>query len=1021
MKKTIITTIATLTLILQLNVNAQQTAIYTSPASDKLTASDLFAKEKYGAARDSYSVLMPTSDLLMGFDAEKDYYTAVSAAELQHGDAASMLKDFLKNYPENTRSNRAWFKLGNLQFRNNSFRSALDAYNQVNTFDMSDEENAEYTFKKGYCYFKQEDWEKAAEAFYEIKEKQTKYTGPANYYYAHIMYANGKYETALRDFEKLKTDETFKKVVPYYIIQIYYIQGRYDEMLQLAGPYIEGQRNKRTNEILRLAADVNYRKGNYEEAIELMEEYRNISRSQNSREESYLLGYSYYKTGNYAKAIPEFQSVTSDNDSMAQNAYYHLGDCYLKSDQKKFASNSFLSAWKIPVKSAIAEDALFNYAKLSIELSYNPYNEAIKALQQYLDEYPKSSRRDEAYSYLADLYLVTKNYKEALETLENIKKRNAAQNASYQKISYFRGLELFTDNQYFDAVGQFKKSLDNRSDEKLTAAAYFWTAESYYRLGQFDIAADYYNKFLSSPGAEKYPAFSTVNYSLGYSQFKLKDYASARQSFSKYVESRPSDIKMMNDARLRMADCYFMQKQYSEAIRQYDLAINAPRAADADYALYQKSIAVGVTGNLNQKISSLQKLLSDYPKSPYCDDARYEMGRTLVSLNRNEEALSAFQKLISDHPKSSLVKNAMLNIGLVYYNTNRDQKALETFKKVVTDYPATPEAREALAVIRNIYVDLNQVDSFVEYTSDIPFANVTRSEQDSLTFTAVENRYMSGDCEKALPGFNSYLQKFPNGSFSVNANFYKADCETRAGKSNEALKSYEAVLARPKNRFTEKSALKASDILFRIKDYPKALSMYQQLEENAENKANMTEAITGQMRCQYYTGNFGLAILNGQRLLLQDNISSGLAAESNLIIGNSAKSLKRNDLARTSYNETIRLSQGEAAAEALYNLAEMSFDDKDYKTSEKHIFKLTGDYASYDYWVAKAFILLSDVYIVAGNKFQAKQTLQSIIDNYEGQDLKKIAIDKLAKLELDEKVNQTGKQQFDDEEGIIIK
>ena len=198
---------------------------------------------------------------------------------------------------------------------------------------------------------------------------------------------------------------------------------------------------------------------------------------------------------------------------------------------------------------------------------------------------------------------------------------------------------------------------------------------------------------------------------------------------------------------------------------------------------YQKSVSVGVTGNLSQKLSSLQKLLSDYPKSTYNDDARFEMGRTLVSLNRNEEALSSFQKVVTDYPKSSLVKNAMLNSGLVYYNTNRDQKALETFKKVVSDYPATPEAREALAVIRNIYVDLNQVDTYVEYTADIPFANVSRAEQDSLTYTAVENRYMSGDCDKALPGFISYLQKFPDGSFSVNANFYKADCEARAGKN----------------------------------------------------------------------------------------------------------------------------------------------------------------------------------------------------------------------------------------------
>lgn len=1020
MKRSILVILTSLSMACPTILIAQQTATYRNPGTDKASAADLFTKEKFGASRQAYTRIIPAEDLLLAFDAEKDYHIAASAAELQHGDAAALLNKFLKEYPENTRTNRAWFQLGNLNFRNNSYSSALEAYDKVRTFDMNTEEKAEYTFKKGYCYFKKGDLDKAADAFYEIKGQQTKYTGPANYYYAHIMYASGKYETALRDFEKLRDDETFKSVAPYYIIQIYYLQGRYDEMLEMAQPYLTGKRNKRTNEILRLTADVNYRKGNYAEAISLMEEYRKINRNKSSREESYILGFSYYKTGNYAKAIPEFQIVATGEDSLAQNAYYHLGDSYLKTDQKQFASNAFLSAWKVPVMSAVAEDALFNYAKLSIELSYNPYNEAIKALQQYLTEYPKSPRRDEAYTYLANLYMVTKNYREALATLENVKKRNTAQNSIFQKITYFRGIELFTDGQYFDAIGQFKKSLENKNNDQITAGTYFWTGESYYRLGQFDIAATYYSNFSKAPGADKHPAYGAVLYNLGYSAFKQKEYADARVFFTKYIDSRPKDIKMLNDARLRLADCYFMTKQYQEAIKHYDLAIGA-RAADADYALYQKSVAVGVTGNLNQKVSSLQKLLSDYPKSTYNDDARLEIGRTLVSLHRNDEALSAFQKLISDYPKSSLVKNAMLNSGLVYYNTNRDKQALETFKKVVRDYPATPEAREALAVIRNIYVDLNQVDEFVEYADDIPFANVTLSEQDSLTYTAVENRYMSGDCEKALPGFISYIQKFPNGSFIVNAHFYKADCESRTGKFAEALKSYEVVLSKPRNRFTENAALKGADILYKMKDYAQALEMYQRLEENAENKANLADAMLGQMRCQYQTASYGQAIQNGQRLLMQERLTPGLTSETHLTIGKSAKALRRNDLAKSSFEETLKLSQGEAAAEALFGLAELSYDEKDYKSSEKHIFRLTGDYASYDYWVARAFILLSDVYLKTGNTFQAKQTLQSIIDNYEGEDLKKIATDKLNEINLAEKAGQPENKGYDDEEGIMIR
>jgi TolA-binding protein len=430
---------------------------------------------------------------------------------------------------------------------------------------------------------------------------------------------------------------------------------------------------------------------------------------------------------------------------------------------------------------------------------------------------------------------------------------------------------------------------------------------------------------------------------------------------------------------------------------------------------------VGVTGNIRQKIASLQKLVADFPKSPYNDDARFEIGQAQMTLNQHEEALQTFRKLVADHPNSSFVKRSLLNTGLIYYNTERNQQALETFKKVVKDYPATPESREALAVIKNIYVDMNQVDEYVAYSQDIPFANITRSEQDSLTFIAVEGRYMGGDCSKAIPGFASYLDKFPNGIFSVKAHYFKADCESRAGNHAEALKSYEFILSKPRTGYTENSALKAAEILFRMKDYAKALQMYERLEENAENPTSLQESYLGQMRCNFYLGNHGIAVQMGQKVLETARLSPNLVAEIHLITGKSYMSLQRYETARVSFENVLKISQGEAGAEALYNLATISYEQKDYTTAESQIFRLSGDYASYDYWVARSFILLSDVYIKTGNVFQARQTLQSIIDNYEGEDLRKIAADKLGRINQGESSSQPATKTFDDEEGIIIR
>jgi tetratricopeptide (TPR) repeat protein len=150
------------------------------------------------------------------------------------------------------------------------------------------------------------------------------------------------------------------------------------------------------------------------------------------------------------------------------------------------------------------------------------------------------------------------------------------------------------------------------------------------------------------------------------------------------------------------------------------------------------------------------------------------------------------------------------------------------------------------------------------------------------------------------------------------------------------------------------------------------------------------------MQCNYALKRYGLAIQSAQKLLSLDKLPDNQIAEAHLTIARSAYSLTNIPLARKEFGETITLSKTEKGAEAKYMVALIDFEEGKYDDSEKGIFALSENYASYDYWVAKGFLLLSDVYIKKGNTFQAKQTLQSIIDNYEGQDLVLLAREKMA-------------------------
>jgi tol-pal system protein YbgF len=648
---------------------------------------------------------------------------------------------------------------------------------------------------------------------------------------------------------------------------------------------------------------------------------------------------------------------------------------------------------------------LFNYAKLSFELSMNPFNEAILAFQRYVERYPNSTRIDEAYRHLIDLYLTSRNYKDALTSMEAINLNTPALRTAYQRIAFYRGIELFNNGDFNGAVTNFQKSLKYPENRTIRAQAIFWEGESYFRLEQYDNAIETLGKFQGLQGAFSLAEFNMANYTMGYSNFKQKNYQQAILFFRKFSEARNNEKALQNDALLRIADSYFITKDYPAAIAFYDRAI-ALESRDVDYAIFQKAVALGVTGRFDLKINTLQELLNKYPNTNYADNARYELGNTYVIQDNNTRAIQYYNEVITRHPNSSYVKSAMLKSGLIYYNQNEDERALTIFKSVAEKYPGTSEAQDALVSIRNIYVSINRVDEYIAFSDQIGFGNVSQAQQDSLTYIAAEGRYMQGDCTNASKSFENYLERFPRGVFALNAHFYKAECDFRFNEFQKALVSYQYVIDRPKSKFSENAALRAAQINFRLNQFQASLDNYILLEQIAEFPSNVQEALVGQMRSLDKLQRNPQTIAVAQKVLENDKISREVRQEANLLIARAYLEQNNLDQAKLYYTETNKIAENSMAAEAKYHLALIEFRKGNYAQTEKLIFDYLNHLAAYDYWLANIFILLADNYLIQDNIFQARHTLQSIIDNYQGDDLRDIAIEKLAAIDRQEELKR---------------
>ncbi|MBQ9472830.1 MAG: tetratricopeptide repeat protein [Bacteroidales bacterium] len=1005
---------------------------YTNEALRKKydEASDLFRKEKYASAQhifDQVAASASESDETLAMEAA--YYAAICSEQLGNLDAEYRIDEFLRLYPQSSHGNMAKFYRGNYYYSISDYRRALDWYRQVDASDIEFGHRDEYDFKKGYCYFQNKDSENAKSLMAKVMSGKSKYRNSAIYYYGHIQYAEGEYELALKSFKRIEGDRKFAKILPSYVARIYYYLGREDELLALA-PKIQAQDNVfKKDELNQMIAEVYFKRGEYANALAF---YNKMDEPEPGQQDNYYQrGYCHYQLRNYDSAAYFLTLKTNTPDSIAQNALYTLGDTYLKLNRKDDARSMFLQASKLNFDKRITEDALFNYAKLSCELNKNPYNESIHSFENYLQTYPKTPHKREIQEILTQLYMTTRNYKDALTLIENIENKSATMNQAYQRIVINRGIELFNERNYKEASSYFAKAIKINAQPKSTADALYLHGETRFRLDDYAGAQTSLSKFFNNSNASASPYYKQALYSVGYSSLKSQQYRTAIAYFARFLRqtNRKDDVQQICDAHDRMGDCYYVLKSFDTAIIHYNVVIDN-RGKDADYALYQKALCYGAMGKNEEKLNSLNAILEKYPSSNLAGKALYEVANTYLVCDNNEMALLYFNNFIEKYPQSAYVKEALLNIGLIYYNTERDSLALVYLDRLLNNYQGTDEARDALATVKNIYISQNRVDQYFDYVNKTTSATVSTGEQDSTIYLAAENRYYDGDCDNAIKNYELYLKKFPNGLFHINAHYCLADCLSKMGQQEKALPHYEFLASRGKNKYTEKSILNAANINYSLGDNHRALELYQQLLRVSENTTSRLQAQSNIMRCYVQLDDHRNTIAAADAIIKDPKAPIELVEEAHVTKARSYfkeatdklnDQVQRNEMAdstNASYDRIANSSNGDYTGEGAYRKAELLFINNALDSAERVIDNYSTNAAS-DYWLAKSFILWADIFYARGNKLQAQQTLQSIIDNYDGEDLVSQALERRNRI-LTEQANENKKQDSDDSDEVII-
>lgn len=981
--------------IISAQVYAQHPLSQTKSERLYQKGTELIAHSNYGAARKVFSEFLenvPETDPRRG-DAE--YYVAFSALNLGHTDGEKLIDAFVTENPASAKAASAYYDLANFFYTEKNFTKAVSYYKKAEFPALTLKQQNDGHFKWGYSLFSLRKLDEALNQFNFVKNQDSEFAPAANYYAGFIEYTTGDHEQALADLKKAETHPSYATVVPYLIANVYYRQKKYDELIAYARAAKAGKDLSNSGEFSMLLAEAYYFKDDYKNATAEYESYLGENPAKAEGPLLFRAGFASYSVNQLPKAIDYLGRSAAKKDSVSYYASYYLGIVYLRQGEKNLAINAFDFARKVPVDNKLAEEASFQFAKVSYDAG-RP-EPAINEFERFLKTFPSSLHGNEVKELLAQAYINGNNYHKAIEYIEALPSRSPYIDQAYQKAAYLKGAESFNKELYPDAVIDFEKSLKYPKDPAYVALASYWAAETYSIGRKYEDAVRYYQKALSLPGADA-EIITKSRYGLGYAYYNLQEYDKALSNFKDFISRTTKSNPNHPDALIRLADTYYVSKQYAAALQNYNMAMNTG-SPDNDYILLQSGMIQGIQRNYADARNNFNALIRNYPKSQYRDEALFQRAQFEIEQGNYQAAIDGLSQLIREAQNSKFLPYSYVGRAASYFNLKQYDRTIGDYISVISDFPTHPVAQEALLPLQEALTIAGRSAEFETYLTQFKKANPENKNLEQVEFETAKNLYFDQQYNKAVEKLSGFTESYPQSPRNPEARYYIAESYYRLKELSKALDIYIG-LSTDRN-FTMGSRVEGriAEIEFKAGKFGNAVTHFRALERIATNKKEQYNAWAGLMESFYLLALYDSSSVYARKIIQQGAVSASAHNKASLYLGKAAFAMGDHETAKDEFLNTVNAARDESGAEAKYMIGQILFQQKEYKQSYETMISLTNDFSSYDLWVGKAFLLMADNFLAMDNVFQAKATLQSLIDNFPLEGIKNEARKKLAEID----------------------
>jgi len=856
---------------------------------------------------------------------EKSFYEIQCRLFSEQNYAIEEAEAFLEEHKEHILAQKLAYEVGNFFYQKLDFKNASNFFSWTYQMPIYTQEQLKNNFQLAYSYFMLKRYDQAQTIFQKIKNGNHAFVAAAAYYSAYINYLNNKHENLVFDLKKAEKDPFFEQSVAQLLPIVWLKQGHSIDDLGIAT----------TAAIQRLFGEHYLIENDFEKAISFFEKYEKTNLEKNN-DLYFKMGYCYGKLSNFKKAIFFLEQVSEENPFIYQNAMYHLGVFALQDTNKQTAAAAFEKASQFRQNTDIQQESFLNAAKVYFELQ--DFHKCIVVSENYLSSFLQGIYQKNIHDLLGEAYLFTQNYEASLNFLDKLPKNNKMRYA-YQRLFFNRAVELFHDEKYQQAVLILKNSLEYPLDKPLVDETYFLLGESYGQIGESQQAIGAYLKI---PEISNF--YKKSYYGLAYSFYKTNNLRKAINYFQEFVQVR-LDSNRLSDGYLRLADCYFLQKNYPKALNFYDSAFLYENKELA-YIDFQKALILKESKKTTEALLAFQRLEKYNTKNAYGIYARYQKALIWEKIDL-EKAKNTYRQLIDSFPTHEIRGFSRQRLVEIYILQKQKEAAEQELSLLYKEFRGTPIALEA-------YKKLG------ELRGEVIAASKKEKEKVQILSKGI-NSFEKRNYQEAQQILENFVKENPQLPETNEAFYFLAESYANMGKFTEAILYYEKVQG---IRRVEAS-LKAAEIELEKKNFEKAETKFQDVMTSSLDKKALERAKKGKINLQNQQG--------------KTEYLKETPKDTDLVFAKGLLKEKKLEEALGQFRKIVKYYDGEKAAEAKYFIGEILRNERHFESSNTELQELIRRFSSYPHWTDKAYELMVDNYLDLNNKFQAKTALRELL------------------------------------------